>query len=272
MIMPDITPEIAGQVSVEGSQSVQNAPVNAGSGAAQPVQTQQENAAFADMRRRLEAAESKANKVEKDHAIAKKYGTDYGVYSEEDIAERYGTQYGITTLEQLDAAIERETQRVQSQQAGIDPDVIDKLLEKKLSNNPVIKQTQDYFTKARIAEEKTAIKDMKFYKELEPEIDKILKANSRLSVKEVYTYLKGEKADELYEKASKTAAGQAVENHINQAKRGVESADVPPVDEKTLEFTAEEKAHGERMVKNGHYKNLAEYYSYLHGKSGVKMR
>ena len=270
--MGDITPVIAGQTGVE-SPTVEQ-PVNAGNqgSTTQPVQTPQENAAFADMRRRLEAAENKANKVEKDHAIAKKYGTDYGVYSEEDIAEKYGAQYGITTLSQLEAAIESEAQRAQSQQAGIDPDVIDKLLEKKLSNNPVIKQTQDYFTKGRIAEEKAAIKDMKFYKELEPEIDKVLTANPKLSVKEVYIYLKGIKADELYEKASKTAAGQAVENHINQAKRGTESVDVPPVDEKTLEFTAEEKAHGERMVKNGHYKNLAEYYSYLHGKSGVKMR
>jgi hypothetical protein len=259
----------ADQTGVEGQQAVQNTSVDAGTGITTQVQSPQENAAFADMRRRLEATESKTSKLEKDYTISKKYGAEYGVYSEEDIAEKY-VSYGITTLEQLEAAIEEEKQRKQN--PGFDPKAVEQLIQKQLSGNPVIKQTQEYFNQARIAQEKVALQGKKFFKELEADIDKVIKVNPNLAVTDVYNYLKGIKADELYENAAKTAAGQAVEDQINQSKRSTETFTAPPGETVTLDFTATEKDWAERRVKQGTYKNLQEAWSYLRGKSGVKMR
>ena len=57
---------------------------------------------------------------------------------------------------------------------------------------------------ARIAEEKTALRDKKYFTELEPEIDKVLSINPNLSVETVYKYIRGEKIEELL--AKETAA------------------------------------------------------------------
>jgi multidrug efflux pump subunit AcrA (membrane-fusion protein) len=84
------------------------------------------DSAFADLRRKQEAAENKAQELEtkynRDRQIATKYGKEYGVYSEEDIAKTYGDR-GINTLEDLEKAIERQSY----EQAGLPKEVIDKL-------------------------------------------------------------------------------------------------------------------------------------------------
>lgn len=254
------------------TQLVQGTGVQPGIADQKPVQSPQENAAFADMRRRLEATESKTSKLEKDYTIAKKYGSDYGVYSEDDIAARYGTANGIYTLEQLEAAIEQENQKKQYQESGYDPKVIKDFIKEQLSSDPDLKQGKEYLKKIQNADEKTTLQGKKFFKELEPEIDKVMKTNPNLSVTDVYTYLKGIRSDELYENAAKAAAGIAVENHINQAKRGTESADVPPAQQVTLDFTASEKTWADRGVSRGTYKDLKEAWEYLRGKKGVKTR
>jgi hypothetical protein len=262
-----------GTGAVVGTQSTAlETGVQSGTADQKPAQTPAENAAFADMRRRLEATETRANKIEKDHTVARKYGKEYEVYSEEDISAKFGESHGIKTLEQFEAAIEQEKQRQQYEKSGIDPKAIEKLLEDKLSNNPVIKQTQDYFNKARINEEKAALKDKRFFKELEPEIDKVLAANPQLSAKFVYEYIRGQKLEELIAGEITKAQQKGAEDFVNQSKRGTESSDVPPVDEKTLDFSVDEKSWADRRVKQGTYKNLKEAHDFLRGKAGVKMR
>lgn len=180
----------------------------------------------------------------------------------------------ITGYESVDAYLEavenaeKEAEAKQYQQAGADPKAIEKLL----NDHPVIKQTQDYFNKARIAEEKAALKDKKFFKELEPDIDKVLASNPTLSPKFVYEYVRGQKLEELMSGELTKAQQKGAEDFVNQSKRGTESSDTPAVDEKTLDFTADEKAWADRRVKQGTYKNLKEAHDYLRGKAGVKMR
>lgn len=89
-----------------------------------PVQTAEENAHFAEQRRAREAAEHKAATLEKDYSIAKTYGRDYGVYSEEDIAANY-SHLGITTLAEFEQAVERQ----KMVDEGIDPDILNQKLE-----------------------------------------------------------------------------------------------------------------------------------------------
>jgi hypothetical protein len=181
----------------------------------------------------------------------------------------------ITGYDSVDAYLqavekaEKEAEAKQYQQAGIeDPKAIEKLL----NEHPVIKQTQEYFNKARIADEKAALKEKRFFKDLEPDIDKVLASNPTLSPKFVYEYMRGQRFEELLENETKAAQKKGVEDFINQGKRGTESSDAPAVDEKTLDFTADEKAWADRRVKQGTYKNLKEAHDFLRGKAGVKMR
>ena len=96
--------------------------------ASQKVQTPEQNRAFAEMRRRAEASERRAAEVEAQHqrdvAVARKYGKDYGVYSDADIAAKYGQSHGITTVEQFEAALQDEQYR----QQGIDPDLVKQII------------------------------------------------------------------------------------------------------------------------------------------------
>lgn len=87
-----------------------------------------QNKAFAEIRR-------KAEKAERDLSIARKYGADYGVYSDEDIAAKFGQSHGIRTLEQLETALLNE----QYQKSGIDPSMINNLIE----NHPTVKNAKE---------------------------------------------------------------------------------------------------------------------------------
>jgi vacuolar-type H+-ATPase subunit I/STV1 len=237
------------------TQSVQDTGVQSGTADQKPVQTQQENAAFAEMRRKIESYEPIVQKATQYESALQKAARITNFES----VEAY--------LKAVDEA-EQEAEAKQYQQAGADPKAIEKLL----NDHPVIKQTQDYFNKARIAEEKAALKDKKFYKELEPDIDKVLAANPQLSAQFVYEYVRGQKLEELIAGELTKAQQAGAEGQINQSKRGTESNDNPAVDEKTLDFTADEKAWADRRVKQGTYKNLKEAHDFLRGKAGVKMR
>jgi len=96
-------------------------------------QSPEENSAFAAQRRAREAAEAKAAKLEADYQIAREFGSEYGVYSNEDIKEKFGAM-GIETAEQLKAAIERERMAKE----GLDPD----LIEKKVKEHPLVKKAE----------------------------------------------------------------------------------------------------------------------------------
>jgi|GEM_PF-1754860 len=115
-------------------------PVNAGNETSQPqtekpVQSPEENAHFAEQRRAREAAETKAANLERDYSIAKKYGAEYGVYSDTDIAEKYG-HLSINNSEQLQAAIEKEAKDAELTEKGMDPDIYTKEVSKAVEEHP----------------------------------------------------------------------------------------------------------------------------------------
>ena len=184
----------------------------------------------------------------------------------------------ITGYESVDAYLEavdnaeKKAEAEQYQRAGADPKAIKDLIKQELSNDPDFKQGKEYLNDLRIEREKAALKDKKYFKELEPEIDKVLKTNPSLSPKFVYEYIRGQKLEELIAGELTKAQQKGAEDFVNQSKRGTESNDTPPADEKTLDFTADEKSWADKRVKQGTYKNLKEAHDYLRGKAGVKMR
>jgi len=103
--------------------------------ATQTRQTPEQNAAFAEMRRKAEAAERRASEVEaqrrRDQEIARKYGKEYGVYSDADVAAQYSKSHGINTVEEFEAALQKEEYKAK----GVDPDLINELV----ANHPDIK-------------------------------------------------------------------------------------------------------------------------------------
>lgn len=99
-----------------------------------PVQTPEENSKFAEMRRARETAEAKAQQIERNYSIAKKYAT-YGVFSEADIKEKYSSQ-GITTLEQFESALREQEMK----DKGLDPDTYKKYVEE----DPAVREAREW--------------------------------------------------------------------------------------------------------------------------------
>jgi len=93
-----------------------------------PKQTPEQDRAYADLRRKAEAAERRASEVEAQHQrdiqIAKKFG-QYGVFSDADVDEKYGQSHGIHNVAQLEEALRREEYTAK----GIDPDMVKKLVD-----------------------------------------------------------------------------------------------------------------------------------------------
>lgn len=111
-------------------------------------QSEQENSVWKQMRVEKEQAEQRATRAEQDREIAKTYGYEYGVFSQEDIANKYG-HLGITTVEQLEDAIEKETQDAAMRARGIDPDA----LAKEVEEHPDVKKAREQKKKAEIYSE-----------------------------------------------------------------------------------------------------------------------
>ena len=107
--------------------------------AAQPKQTAEQDRFFADNRRKLDAAEKRANDAESqrqsDREIAKKYGQQYGVFSDADVAEKYGKSHGVNTIAEFETALRNE----EYTKAGIDPEMINKLI----NEHPAIREARE---------------------------------------------------------------------------------------------------------------------------------
>jgi len=103
------------------------------------VQTPEQNAAFAELRRSKEAAERKAAQLEaqrqRDIEVARKYGKDYGIYSDDDVAAKYGQSHGLKTVAEFEEALQRE----EYQAKGIDPDMIKKIID----DHPAIQRARE---------------------------------------------------------------------------------------------------------------------------------
>lgn len=137
--------------------------------------------------------------------------------------DAFAKKFGWNSFEELEQAErqrEAEAERKAYQAKGIDPDAINELI----SNHPVVKQAQELTARSKITTEKSAIADKPFFKELEPEIDKILQVNPSLPVSAVYNYVRGEKLDEMIHKSSSDATKRTIADIFDKKKRGLTDA------------------------------------------------
>jgi len=96
-----------------------------------PKQDSETNKAFQEMRHKLQETERLATR---NTEIARKFGAEYGVFSDADIASKYGQSHGIHTMEQLANQIQMEAYM----EKGIDPDEIKQIVD----NHPDLVQAR----------------------------------------------------------------------------------------------------------------------------------
>jgi hypothetical protein len=77
---------------------------------------------------------------------------------------------------------------------------------------------------AVILSQKAELKDKPFFKELEADIDVMVKKAPGVDVKTAYNYLKGERFDELLEQAKKNTQKSTIADLHDKAKRGITSS------------------------------------------------
>lgn len=196
-----------------------------------PKQTPEQDRAYADLRRKAEAAERRASEVEaqrqRDIEVAKKYG-QYGVYSDADVAEKYGKSHGLNTVADFEAQLQRE----EYQSKGIDPDMIKKLVDE----HPAIKSAQEAQAIAAKAQQDRFLVDN--FNELAKEFTEIAKAEdvppdvwrvwrngeSGISLKQAYAAVNYESIASKKAEAAKQAALNNIQSkeHVRGNGSGVE--------------------------------------------------
>jgi hypothetical protein len=165
---------------------------------------------------------------------------------------------GYSNAEAYRAALEQERVRRMAEEKGVTPEVLNQIqgLEQKVAK---------YETETRFAEQREILKDAPHFKEHEKEIVELARQSNVNDLEVAYAwYLRLN-----YAKLTEELKKQAVEEHKRQAsKGGVMPSTESPTPPETLDLTPEEKAHGERRVAQGHFKDLKEYADFLRGKKG----
>lgn len=168
-----------------------------------------------------------------------------------DRQNRFAKMYGYNTFEELEhaAQLQQYTNQGYSQ---AEADRIARLdtLEQRLMEN---------VNKARITEEKATLKEQRYFKELEPEIDKVLSVNPNLNVEAVYKYIRGEKLDELLAKETaatkqKTLNQIGSKQHLSTEGDGEGDVDSVNVPAETLQMYMDMGMSKKDAV--AHYKKL----------------
>lgn len=112
----------AAEEEVANPQNDDNEVLEDGANDPEPAKQEQDpqiNAKFAEMRRKVEAAERREK--ERDAWVEKNYGNQ-----------------GIKTWEEYQSMIEREKERAYYEEQGVDPDVVEQVVNKKLENHPSV--------------------------------------------------------------------------------------------------------------------------------------
>jgi hypothetical protein len=194
-------------------------------------QSDEDNAKYAAARREAEKkakeAEQKASRLERDNLIARKYGQEYGVFSEEDIQKEHNMSF-----EEFEKTIQEQRYR----DAGIDPD----LLNQAINNHPVVQKASEYTRQLEEQKRQDRIKQDidNLHKEFPGTFDHIKAENDIYNdpkFSEVYTWLeKGyELSDAFYKvyrndvvnKSTQTAVKSTIANIQDKAKRGIVNND-----------------------------------------------
>lgn len=148
--MDEITMGATGEVAqsqIDATPETNNTPADGGSepinsqSNEKPVQDKETNSAFAEMRRARETAEKQASQAQKDLGIARKYGSEYGIYSESDIANTYGASHGITTFEQFEQALKSQQE---AERMNVDPELYRKLTQTEQQAQQALEKLSKY--------------------------------------------------------------------------------------------------------------------------------
>jgi len=194
------------------------------------VQTPEQNAAFAELRRSKEAAERRASEVEsqrrRDNEAARKYGKDYNIYSDADVAAQYGRSHGLNTVEEFEAALQKQTQDEAYRAKGIDPDLVNQIV----ANHPDIKaariQQGQSLVNSEIKELATEYPDLKVKTLADmqalPNFEAIkAKAYKGMTLLEAYEAVN---RAEIRQKAKEEGAQGAIRNIGSKAHLGTEKS------------------------------------------------
>lgn len=105
---------------------------------AKQEQDPQINAKFAEMRRKIEDAERREK--ERDAWVERNYGSQ-----------------GLKTWDEYQARIERDKERAYYEEQGVDPDVVEEIVNKKLDNHPSVVEARQRAQEAFQAEQMTKL-------------------------------------------------------------------------------------------------------------------
>ncbi len=197
-----------------------------------PKQTPEQDRAYAELRRKAEAAERRAIELEgqrqRDAQIARKFG-QYGVFSDADVAEKYGESHGIKTV----AEFEETLQRQEYEAKGIDPDMIKKIVDE----HPAIKQAQaekqalakereDNFLVSSFDELKKEYSDVKSVDDVPAEVWALWKQGSTgLTLNQAYLVVNHKSISTKQAEAAKQAALNNIQSkdHVRGNGKGTET-------------------------------------------------
>jgi Rps23 Pro-64 3,4-dihydroxylase Tpa1-like proline 4-hydroxylase len=157
--------------------------------------------------------------------------------------DNFAKQYGYNTFEELEHA--------QQVQAYVDKGVDPVIAEMKIKQDKLEQQIALQGHESRIAKEKIALQNAKFFKECEPEVDRLLSSDPSLSVDFVFKHVRGEKMDELLEKETKAAAQRQLNNinsksHIKPDGGGIDLDNIK-IDEEEFEIA---KSLNKRLTRD----------------------
>jgi hypothetical protein len=194
-------------------------------------QSNEDNAKYAAARREAEKKakeiEQRAAKLERDYSVAKKYGQEYGVFSEEDIRTNHNM-----SLEEFETALQEQKYK----DAGLDPDLINQVI----SNHPAVKQATEYTQQLEEQKRQAAIKQdiENLHKEFPGAFENIKQENDIYSdpkFSEIHQYLERgyDLADAFYKvykndisiKTTQSTIKSTIANIQDKARRSVVSSD-----------------------------------------------
>lgn len=162
-----------------------------------------------------------------------------------------------SSVDEFEKALNEEKVKREAAEKGMNPEVYTKLQEMEKE----LKQTK---LERTLNQQREALKNKPFYKENEQEILAIGKTIGDLDA--AYAWYVSNNVDKLTAKQLEDAKKQAIEDFKRQSSKGVLSTDDGVVDEKNLDLTQEELAHGKRRVADGTFKDLREFADFLRGK------
>lgn len=145
-------------------------------------QSPETDAAFARMRR--EADDARRQLSERDMWVRQQFG-----------------QYGIQNWEQYQQAVQQQEMERQAQalaeENAITPEMAQRLLAQEQRQQRLEQQLAIREAESRNLQAKAELRGARFFKELEPDVDRIIADHPQLDLKTVFNALRGERVDAL---------------------------------------------------------------------------